>query len=485
MASYANGRISHWMDRLGPPGGVAFSNNVAFSPGAPLPRPDEVQDLVVVGGGLTGLWTAYYAALEHPEWSICVLEARRIGYGASGRNGGWLSTLIPGNRAVYARAEEARGRDGRESVRAFQREMFHGIDETLAVLEREGIDAAQHRGGQLQVATTRAGMERIRASHRADLEHGYEESDQRLLDAAEVRERIDVVPAVGGRLTTRTARVDPARLTRGLAEAAARRGVRLCEGAEVARVDPGVVTTRRGPVRARTVIVCAEAYAGSIAGPVPGLGPREVIPVNSAMIATEPLPERAWDRIGWEGLECLNDAAHAFVYAQRTADGRIAIGGRGSPYAFGSGTPGDGVVDPRTVRMLRERLELFFPGVEMPVAHAWRGVIGVTRDWCAGVHYDERTRIGSVRGYAGHGVTATNVAARTLLDRVAGRATALTRLPWNDHSSGRWEPEPVRWAGVHGMYRLFGAADSWEEARRSEKTSIIARIGSRLAGLTE
>lgn len=109
----------------------------------------------------------------------------------------------------------------------------------------------------------------------------------------------------------------------------------------------------------------------------------------------------------------------------------------------------------------------------------------MTRDWCAGIYFDPATGIGNARGYAGHGVTATNLAARTLLDRVEGKTTQLTQLPWNDHNSGTWEPEPIRWVGVHAMYSLFGVADSWEESRNSENTSLIARFGSRLAGLHE
>ncbi|MDA2812097.1 FAD-dependent oxidoreductase [Nocardiopsis sp. RSe5-2] len=471
MPAYRNGEISHWMR-----GGRA--GNGARRSAAP---PGDEQDLVIVGGGLTGLWAAYHAAVDRPGARITVVEAHEVGYGASGRNGGWLSPLIPGNRAVYARAARARGEDGDEAVRAFQRELTAAVGGTLDILADEGIDADQHRGGHLRVATTPAAMRRLERAHGADLAAGFEESELALLSASEVADRVAVRPALGGLLTRTTARVDPAKMTRGLAEAVERRGVRILEGAPATRIDPGAVHTARGTVRGRTVLCCLEAYSGTVGGRGPG--PREVIPVNSSMIVTGRLPERAWERIGWQGRECLGDAAHTFVYAQRTADDRIAIGGRGTPYAFNSGTPGRGAVDARTVRMLYDRLRLFFPDVHFTVEHAWRGAIGVTRDWCAGVFFDPATRIGAVRGFAGHGVAPTRLAARTLLDRAAGRDTALTRLPWNDHDSGRWEPEPVRWLGVHGMYRLFGVADRWEELRHSRETALIARFGSRLAGL--
>lgn len=480
MTAYRNGEISHWM--------TAF--RAADGPACPAEHrsadlPDDEQDLVIVGGGLTGLWAAYHAAVDHPEAKITVLEANEVGYGASGRNGGWLSPLIPGNRAVYAKAARARGQDGAAAVAAFQREMNAAIDDTLRVLREEGIEADQHRGGHLRVATTPAAMKRLELIHTADLASGYRLEDLELLDAEAVKKRVAISPALGGLMTRTTARVDPAKLVHGLASVVKAKGVHVFEGARATRIAPRVVTTSRGTVRAKTILTCLEAYSGQVDSDARGLGRREIIPVNSSMVVTNQLPESVWERIGWQNRECLGDAAHTFVYAQRTADDRIAIGGRGTPYAFNSGTPGQGSVDARTVRTLSEQLQLFFPDVQFTIEHAWRGAIGVTRDWCAGITFDPATRIGVARGFAGHGVTATYLAARTLLDRAAGRDTALTRLPWNDHDSGRWEPEPLRWLGVHTMYRLFGVADRWEESRNSQDTSLIARFGSRLAGLSE
>ncbi|RAE50578.1 FAD-dependent oxidoreductase, partial [Burkholderia multivorans] len=222
-----------------------------------------------------------------------------------------------------------------------------------------------------------------------------------------------------------------------------------------------------------------------VSGRLPGLEGRQVIPVFSSMIATAPLPVEAWEEIGWEGRECLGDAAHTFIYAQRTADDRIALGGRGAPYAFNSGLPGDGRVPAEVVDLLRTRLSSLFPTPDFEVAHAWRGALGVTRDWCAGIFFDPEQRIGVARGYAGHGVTATHLAAKTLLDRAGGTPTPLTALPWNDHVSGQWEPEPIRWLGIRSMYRIFNLADEWERATGATKTSLLARFGARLAGLAE
>lgn len=271
----------------------------------------------------------------------------------------------------------------------------------------------------------------------------------------------------------------------GTCPRAPRPGVTICEDTAAAHIGKNIVSITRGPVTGHTIFVCLEGHSDTVTGRLPGLEGRQVVPVFSSMIVTDPLPASVWDGIGWEGRECLGDTAHTFVYAQRTADDRIAIGGRGAPYAFRSGLPGDGQVPAEVVELLRTRLVSLFPDLDFEVAHAWRGALGVTRDWCAGIFFAQDQRIGVARGYAGHGVTAAHLAAKTLLDRASGQATSLTALPWNDHFSGRWEPEPIRWIGIRSMYRIFTIADDWERITGAAKTSALARFASRLAGLHE
>jgi glycine/D-amino acid oxidase-like deaminating enzyme len=203
------------------------------------------------------------------------------------------------------------------------------------------------------------------------------------------------------------------------------------------------------------------------------------------LIVTKPLPEEAWQEIGWDGLQCLSDSAHTFIYAQRTSDGRIAMGGRGVPYRFGSGTGGAGATAQSTIDLISQKLSTFFPGIPFEVDHAWSGVLGVTRDWNGGVRWDPASGIGSSTGYAGHGVTSAYVGGRTLVELAFEKETERTTLPWVGYRARKWEPEPIRWLGVHAMYRLFGIADQWEERRDSSRTSLLARLGSRLAGLHE
>jgi glycine/D-amino acid oxidase-like deaminating enzyme len=347
--SYFNGEASHWL---------------AASPTEPLtpsPLPAEKQDLVIVGGGLTGLWSAYCARQAHPDWEITIIEARHVGYGASGRNGGWLSTLLPGNRAKYAEAVDralksdptgpvaSAGLDGIASVRAFQSALFDSIDEVLEVCEAEGIDAHQVRGGHIDIAQSEAGMSRLRELFEGNAQFGYGPEDMQFLDAEETRAHINVDQAQGSIYFPGTAAVDPALLSRGLARVLRNQGVTICEDTSAGHIRKGVVATNRGPVRGETIFVCLEGYSDTVSGNLPGLEGRQVIPVFSSMIATEPLSAEAWEDIGWAGRECLGDTAHTFIYAQRTADDRIALGGRGAPYAYRSGLPGDGEVPAEVV----------------------------------------------------------------------------------------------------------------------------------------
>lgn len=457
-----NGGISFWYAGVGIP-----------LPREPLPG-DTDADVAIVGGGYTGLWTAYYLKQAAPSLRIAVLEARFCGYGASGRNGGWLYNGVAG-RDRYARLH------GHAAALALQRAMNDTVREVVEVAAREGVDADIHQGGVLEVAYSPAQLARLRAYHEA--ERAFGETDRVLLGAAESARRVRVAGTVGGTWTPHGARIQPVKLVQGLAAAVERLGVRLYESTPVTELRPQQAVTPYGSVRAPYVLRCTEGFTASLRGLR-----RAWLPMNSSMIATEPLPPEVWATIGWEGAETLGDMAHAYVYAQRTADGRIALGGRGVPYRFGSRTDNDGRTSPATIAALREILVRFFPATAgARIDHAWSGVLGVPRDWCASVSLDPATGLGWAGGYVGSGVATSNLAARTLRDLVLldcgqGEATALTALPWAGHRVRSWEPEPLRWAGVRGMYAAYRAADRRESAARSTRTDVVARYADRLSG---
>ncbi|MFK0283881.1 NAD(P)/FAD-dependent oxidoreductase [Streptomyces sp. NPDC090499] len=435
---------------------------------------DASADVVIVGGGYTGLWTAYYLKKAAPFLRVTVLEQKFCGYGASGRNGGWLYNGIAG-RDRYAALH------GHEAAVRLQKAMNDTVDEVVAVAAAEGIDADLHKGGVLEVATTPAQLARLKAFHAHELAYG--EKDRELYGAGETRERIRVADAVGGTWTPHGARLHPVKLMKGLVAAVAALGVDIHESTPVTEIRPRHAVTPYGTVRAPYILRCTEGFTANLKGQK-----RTWLPMNSSMIATEPLTAEQWASVGWEGRETLGDMAHAYMYAQRTADGRIALGGRGVPYRFGSRTDNDGRTQDATVEALREILVRFFPSLAgAAVEHAWSGVLGVPRDWCATVTLDRSTGLGWAGGYVGSGVATTNLAARTLRDLVqldsgqAGR-TDLTELPWVNHKVRKWEPEPFRWLGVQGMYATYRAADQRERLHPSTESSRLAQVADRVAG---
>jgi glycine/D-amino acid oxidase-like deaminating enzyme len=263
--------------------------------------------------------------------------------------------------------------------------------------------------------------------------------------------------------------VHPVKLLRGLAEAVEGLGVSIYEGTPVTRIDPHRAITPFGELNARWVVRATEGYTAGLQGLK-----RVLVPMNSSMIVTEPLPPAIWEEIGWSRQELLDDAAHAYVYLQRTADGRITIGGRGRPYRFASRTDGRGETPSQTVRSLREKLHSMFPATEgVELDHAWSGVLGVPRDWCPSVAADPTSGLAWAGGYVGEGVAASNLAGRTLRDLIlGGEPSELTALPWVGHEPARWEPEPLRWATIHSVYSLYRRAD-----RNEQRSGRISRLG--------
>ncbi|AZG44502.1 NAD(P)/FAD-dependent oxidoreductase [Gordonia insulae] len=437
---------------------------------------DTDVDFAIVGGGLTGLWTAYYLRREFPDARILVVESRFCGYGASGRNGGWLSAEVPGNRATYAGIAEARGQDGGAANRALTVTMESAVREVASRISDEQIDCDARYSGVLTVARCPAQHDRLLHDVAAATRWGS--TGTVLLSQAELLRRVRVADALSASYSPHCIRVQPARLTDGVAAAAERSGIRIVEGTTVTHVEPGRLTTDRGVVRADHIAICVEGFTPALPG-----RHRALLPMNSSMVVTEPLDHHQWDEIGWEGAELLGESAHAYTYAQRTADGRIALGGRGVPYRYGSRTDDDGRTQPKTAGALIRALQERFPSTRTAsIDHTWCGVLGVHRDWCTSITFDERTGIASAAGYVGSGLTTTNVAARTLVDLFAGRDTELTRLPWVGHRSPKWEPEPLRYLGVAGLYAAYRLADRLELRSRAARTNVIATVADRVSG---
>jgi len=452
-----NGEVSFWYADGGLP-----------EPGPALAE-STTADVAVVGAGYTGLWTAYYLKQARPDLDVVVLESRFAGFGASGRNGGWLTNSMTGGRDGYAASH------GRELTGRFQTLLNQTVDEVIRVAAAEGIDADIYKGGELIVARNPAQLQRLQAW--AAAESVWPEAGARLLDAAETNQRIRIESAVGSLFQPHCARIQPAKLVRGLADAVRRMGVRLYEGTTVTEILPGQARTDRGTVHARYILRATEGFTAGLKS-----AHRDWLPMNSSLIVTEPLPQDVWAEIGWDEAEALGDMAHAYMYAQRTADGRIALGGRGVPYRYGSALDPDGATQPKTVAQLADILHSMFPATRAAcLEHAWSGVLGVPRDWKATVGLDPETGLGWAGGYVGTGVAATNLAARTLRDLIVDPHSELARMPWVNRKVRRWEVEPLRWIAVQAMYAAYHAADRAEEGRL-ESTSLIARVADKVSG---
>ncbi|MEU7982313.1 FAD-dependent oxidoreductase [Micromonospora sp. NPDC049081] len=452
--------LSHWLSTVDEP----------LTPLPALPG-DTDADVVIVGAGYTGLWTAYYLAVADPTLRIVVLEAEIAGYGASGRNGGWCSALFPTALPALTR------RHGRPQALALQRAMQATVAEVGRVVAAEGIDCDWHHGGTVLLARTDVQLGRARAAVAEARDHGLDPDDLVLLDAAGAAARCAADGVRGGTYTPHCAAVHPGKLVRGLARAVRRHGVTLYERSPVTAIRPGAAVTPHGTVRANVVVRATEAYTPMLPG-----HRRTVAPVYSLMVVTAPLPAPTWERIGLADRETFADYRHLIVYGQRTADGRLAFGGRGAPYHFGSRVSPGYDREPRVFAALRRTLGELFPvlGADVPVTHAWGGPLGVARDWSASVGLDRSSGLGWAGGYVGDGVGTSNLAGRTLADLIRGVESGLTALPWVGHRSPRWEPEPLRWLAINAGLRVMSSADEVEH--RTGRPARRATLFSPLLG---
>jgi glycine/D-amino acid oxidase-like deaminating enzyme len=441
-------------------------------PGSLEPRPalggDLDVDVAVVGAGYTGLWTAWYLKSLDPGLGIAVVEKEIAGFGASGRNGGWCSALFAATHEQVARSA------GRDAAVALQRALFETVDEVGRVAAEQGIDAHFTKGGTVVLATCPAHVGRLEEEVASAHALGFGEEDYRWLDAREAAGRVRAQRVLGALYTPHTARIHPARLVRGLADAVERSGVSIYERTPVLELGERSLRVPEGKVSAGVVVRATEAWTPTLPG-----HRRVYLPVYSLMIATEPLPRSFWDEVGWRGGETLGDGRHVIIYAQRTADDRIAFGGRGAPYHLGSRVAPAFDREPDVFASLRQALVELFPGArDAEVTHRWGGPVAAPRDWYSSVGFDRRAGLAWAGGYVGDGVGASNLAGRTLADLILGRDTDLVRLPWVGHHSRHWEPEPLRWLGVNAAFRLAVSSDRAEArtGRPAKRANLLWRL---------
>jgi glycine/D-amino acid oxidase-like deaminating enzyme len=447
---------SYWFDSLG----------VEPEPRPPLPGDLDV-DVVILGAGFTGLWTAYYLAIADPSCRIAVIERDIAGFGASGRNGGWCWPMVRGLEKIHEEDPEG-GERLREAVLA-------SVYEVGNVCEKEGIAADYHRGGGLVIAADETQAAHARESVAEARAVGFAEEDVRWLTPDEVRKRIRVASNFGGIFQKHIAAVNPAKLARGLADAVERRGVTIYEQTAVTAVEPGRVQTSRGAVRSPRIVMALNAYTVNLPG-----HKRDVIPVYEHMFASEPFSDQLWEEIGLAPRGLFGDCRRLFTYAQRTADNRIAIGGRTPHFHYGSSIEPGFDRNPSVERELVEALRSMLPQLgNFKITHRWGGVISLPRNMVTTVSFDPKTGIAGLGALLGEGVAASNLAGQTLSDLLLDRETETTALPWVGKRSRRWEPEPFRWLGVNAGIGLNRAAD-YIESRTGRPAHLLSRLIERL-----
>ena len=461
MDRYAD--ASFWMETAGD-----------LAPRPPLDGTTEC-DVAILGAGYTGLWTAYYLLKRQPRLRIVVAEGEIAGFGASGRNGAWCAPDLNTSMDRLARLH------GEDAARRIQQATYDAVDEVGRVAAAEGIDAGFHKGGELIVARGPHHVPAIEGAFREYERWGFGEH-YRLLDAAGVAEKVRIAGAVAGLWSGTAAIVHPGRLVRGLATLVERMGARIVERTPVSDFRaavggaPAALITAKGEIRAPVVVLAGEAYLTRLAKLH-----RQLVPMYSLIVLTEPIDDARWAEIGWAGREVVASARLSIDYLSRTADGRILFGGRGAPYRLGSPIRDAYDRHDPTHEMLRGFVRTWFPMLrDVRFTHAWGGPLGMPRDWHPTFAFDPRSGIATARGYVGHGVSTANLAGRTLADLISGERTALTELPLANHRNPNWEVEPIRWLGIRYTQGAMARLDRRSEATGRPPTgrSLAERIAS-------
>ena len=415
---------------------------------------DSPWDIVIIGAGFSGLWCAHHLLNNNPELSIAVFEQNQVGSGASGRNGGWVSALYPQSDRELAK------KFGVESIASLQTHLANSIVEIGYFAQTNAIDCGFAKGGSINIARNKGQLKRIKVEY-----------PDNFLNENAIKNRINMQGALGGSYSPHCAAINPAALVIGLAVNLQKRGVSIFEFTPAYANEKNVLVTHKGMARTISsthVVEAIEAYRANS---------RTQIPIYSLMVATEPLSQDIWDQIGLRERETFAEVRHMVTYAQRTSDNRLAIGGRGAPYLFGSKRKDSHEAREMTHRQIRQLAVQWFPVLKNTrFTHAWGGAVGITRDWAPYVRWDGR--LAALGGYAGDGVTLSYLAANSVADLITGKKSERSQLPYVNSRSKNWEFEPLRWLGVNTAIELSELADV--EERFTAQPSVLGKIIEKL-----
>jgi len=413
-------------------------------------HPHDAYDIAIIGGGFSGLWSAFHLKQLDPSLSIAIFEARELGFGASGRNGGWASSEYP----VYK--ETLLKRIGAPLTEDLFKALHQSIDEIGGFCSLHGKEVDFVKSGSLYFARNKAQLNRLKT--KVDKENLW-------LSAEEVQNRLRVSRVLGGIFNQHCATIHPFNLVKALSAYLHQTGVSIFENSWATPVSKGVLVNS-SLIKAQAVIQATEAFG------IPG---RDFIPLYSLMVATEELDKSTWDELGNVERFTFAENSHMINYAQRTIDNRIAIGGRGATYPFGSRLSEGKESTAKVHETIRELLRSWFPILkDVQFTHAWGGAVAVTRNWEPYVQWDPQNGFGRLGGYAGDGVTMSYLASKILAYEVLNKESELRRLHFVNARIRKWEPEPIRYLGINTLVKLSGIAD--KEERITGRPSLLNKV---------
>jgi glycine/D-amino acid oxidase-like deaminating enzyme len=417
----------------------------------PISKNDSF-DVVVIGAGFSGLWSAFHLKQFQPNLKIAILEKEYVGFGASGRNGGWASAEYPtsSNRLIKE--------NGLESYKNLRTAITKSIDEIGEIAKSNNWQIDYAKGGALVFARGNAQLSRI--SKEIDEEH-------QLLNKSQTTDLLNIPSALGSVFTPHCAALNPFKLVRALADHLEKLGVMIYEQSSVSEIRDKQVEVNGFNVNCTFSIRATEAFT-----PRKWMGNRQ-IPIYSLMVATEPLSNEVVKEIRNTQRATFQEACHLITYAQITGDNRLALGGRGVRYKLFSRLSERSEIDNRMHSALEKRARSWFPQItDAKFEYRWGGAVALTRRWQAYLNFDQATGRAEIGGYVGDGVTLSYLVAKTLAEKMSNIKTA--NLPFIDQGIGRWEPEPIRYLAVNAGFKATVLADY--EEKITNRPSLLASI---------
>lgn len=434
---------SYWLNTYGP-----------YTSNAPVVGDVNV-DVAIIGGGYTGLSTAYFLRKAEPAMKVAVLEAEVVGYGASGRNGGFAMTLFGLEPAVTAMLF------GKQKTVEAHHYCERSVDLVRGLIREHNIQSDFEYTGFLRLATTPGYVKRIQ--HDLELLTGLGVTGIEWIDQGQARAEVNSPLVLGAWREPRCGILNPAKQARELKRIAQEAGAEIYEGSPVTEIHRGAkftLTTPQGVVTADKIVFATNAYSHLI----PEIWNKQV-PAFTHMIITEPLTREQMDSIGWKNRQGLEDARNLVHYLRLTVDNRLAIGGSDVTIAYGRDMDRD--LNEKIFQQLEKDTVELFPGLkDVKFVFRWGGPVSVTLQMAPAIGMVGDQRAWYSLGCVGHGVAPTHLNGQTLADLLLECKTDLTSIWFVDRKPAAWPPEPLRWVASQALLGYLHAEDWWYERNK-------------------